>query len=930
MKKFIFYFLLTGMVIAGIYASKNSFLLKTPHAPHGMLSLELCYSNSKQAALLKEWNANSAYEVAYSADSGFTRTKIHGIPTAIADTQADFAFILFYVSFLSMLIYRDSGQYKSKGFLNVSLAISLVVVAGLMDCLENIFELSSMHAIQRGSSSTGLALLVSIPATIKWGLIIFSIIYYYILVLKPRQDAFLISLNALIKDLVIQLWHFRIVIIGLFVIYAVLNQVDQGKDLLVAINSSGWGIFWFIMVIFVLAVLNWYLPKTYDRIYNKKKLAAAGVVIRSSSGYVNDSSHIKRYLGRVIGSATLLVPATGILTSMQSYHMHYPGDKVPTGLLFIFFIFLFVELPRYKVLDKIYFVKNSFKEGRYWVTFILLGILIVVFAGLSADQTPGSLIYLSLAFFVLAFLFLLTVNYREYFKHSLPYQPVLIIISAAVFLLFLLFNFRHFSEIMTDGNRFFSLPVFISGLVFYTLLISMLLVLGRKYNFYIVTVLFLLAVFTSLHAITDFHKVSIVSASADGSKDSLRTYIHNWFESRRTEIDAQNVQNRDYPVFFVNAHGGGIKAAAWTAMVVGQLNKMMRGDTINSTAFPDFEHYVFSYSGASGGTIGLSLLAGARITYAADPLKDTVFSSDALRKVFEYDYLTNDLVGILGRDAWMGSTGLNLYADRAKVSEEAWEKHTGTLGVSYSTPFGCGWRDPKMEVPLFVSNTYDIDGGNKAILAPVKLRQSDFPGVLMIQELLKKGQDIHLSSAAFLSARFPYVSPTGKFDENHHFTDGGTIENAGAETSMQLINVFQSIRDSLTGTKGRIQDTIFKRIKICILSIPNSILAMDSIERARNRFELGAPIAGILNSIDGNSRKAEATNKAVAGQKGWHYYQMRPANARINGGKVSPVLPLGWQISNYALDMMEASVKRDTSDIVKIRALFLNDFKKIP
>ncbi len=69
-----------------------------------------------------------------------------------------------------------------------------------------------------------------------------------------------------------------------------------------------------------------------------------------------------------------------------------------------------------------------------------------------------------------------------------------------------------------------------------------------------------------------------------------------------------------YPVFFVNAYGGGIKAAAWTTMVIGRLDQLLRENVLKDSLAHDFQHYAFSYSGVSGGAVGLSLLSAGRIS----------------------------------------------------------------------------------------------------------------------------------------------------------------------------------------------------------------------------------------------------------------------------------------------------------------------------
>jgi hypothetical protein len=921
-KTLLLYLFVAGLLLSGSLSSKNDFLLKTPNAKLGIISLELCPSNTKQAIILKEWKDNWAYIPKYTQDSVYSREKVYALRTVATSTKVDFAFIFFYSGLLTLLILIGARHYQGK--LKYQIAIAIVMAAGISDMTENVFELLSMKAINSGQAQSGLAMFVFIPAIIKWLLIFFSVVHYYNRVLRPGMRNYLKLINTWLKDIVINLWHFRIVVIGLLVLFFLLNFVDQGYDLLVAINSSPWGVFWFLLATLVLAVLNWYLPKTYDDALGKRRSYDFKSIYSNTHNFANTET-LKIYLTRLIGSATLMVPATGILKTMQSYHITYLFDGLSPLLIFLLLLFFYIEVLRFQLLDKIFLKAGKFNESRYWFLFTIV-ILGVGFSFYGGNKVPSSLAYVAIDLYALSFLFLVTVNYRAYFHNDLPFVPALASISAIVFTLFILFNFRWFSAWATADDRFYSLPFMIAGVVFYTVLASVLLLTGLKYNIQPITIFFLFSFMISAHTISDFHQVSLDDAIIQPNikEDDLHTYVRQWLDSRRNEIISQNEKGKDFPVFFVNAYGGGIKAAAWTTMVIGRLDSLFILHKDSSSALPDFQHYVFSYSGASGGTIGLSLLTAARLRHADHPEFDHVFTRDSTQlKFYRHDYLTNDLIGILGRDFLMGSTGLNLYDDRAKVSEKAWEVYARRLDMAYDTILRTAWKGSQKDVPLFVSNTFDIDNGVKGILAPVRLISEDFPGALLIQNLIKPNKDIHLSTAAFLSARFPYVSPTGKFDEKHHFTDGGTVENSGAETSLQLINVFNILLDSV-----KKQNSAYNSVRICVLSIPNSIPAMDSVERVKNLYETSAPLLGILNTISGNSIKADLTNQELAKQKGWKYYKMTPTDLKIDNGRIHPILPLGWQISDYALDLMLASVKRKGSSLDEIQLFFEKNFSE--
>jgi hypothetical protein len=178
-----------------------------------------------------------------------------------------------------------------------------------------------------------------------------------------------------------------------------------------------------------------------------------------------------------------------------------------------------------------------------------------------------------------------------------------------------------------------------------------------------------------------------------------------------------------------------------------------------------------------------------------------------------------------------------------------------------------------------------------------------------------KKLDLPLSAAAFLSARFPYVCPTGKFDEKHHFTDGGTLENSGAETSRQVIAVFERVlaEDEFAGLN----------VTINVLSISNSILSVEYPTQDKNLYEVVAPALGILETISSNALKADTINKVMAARqkmKGWSYNKIQPTREMIAGNW--PVLPLGWQISDHALEVMKKSIKDQRAKIENVLLVF--------
>jgi hypothetical protein len=275
------------------------------------------------------------------------------------------------------------------------------------------------------------------------------------------------------------------------------------------------------------------------------------------------------------------------------------------------------------------------------------------------------------------------------------------------------------------------------------------------------------------------------------------------------------------------------------------------------------------------------------------------------------------MVGLLGRDMLASALGISPWPDRARLMEQEWERHTYAHHINMRVNIGELCKGNTYEVPLLFANTFDVDSGKKGIIAPVLLDSLDFPATIMLEQEIKDPGDLRLSTAAFLSARFPYISPTAKLNGKHHFTDGGTWDNSGAETSLQVLNVFERVRNRLIK-----EDPIFNHIQPQFLSLPNSVLLSESIGKPGNLFEPLAPPDGILNSRVGYMKKADGWNYSFSRIKNYGFYQFRPTSERLPNTNIWPVLPLGWQMSEYAMTKMRISVLRDSSAIDKILAHF--------
>jgi len=900
----LFYILLFGFVVVGSITSNNSEILRNKLSPKGIISLELNASQNKQKDILLTWQKASKQTWYFSIDPASRHKIVNGIEVAREQTFWDFILIFCYTLMLPLLLIRVyRGRIK---FLRIGLM--LIIIAGVLDCLENI---GIFLALKNFDSPCQY---IYLPSYGKWIIILLILAWLLYFVIRYHAAELLRNISSFISNAFTLLVQFRIIVISILLIFFALWFSDQGRDLLLVINNNWIGPVIFLTMISVLALLNWLLPKYYSTL-NYTSLRSGNMsltkIFLGQQAPLQPNQKGDLYTARLLGCVTFLVPAVCILNALRTFHIPYILDEVNPIFLGLFTVIFYHMALQHQWIDKLFAKNESSKMGFakkiiFSIAFVLIIVLLIGILGKA--HATYYLAWLSFDLFLLSFAFLIFTTLRRFATGTffdLPAITRLLMIAALVIsILFLALNF--YPNPLSKFLRIVALPVLFCAICFYTLLFTYLLFVGRKYRISIITLLFITCFLIASLKRNDFHKVDLI-ASQKRPVDSLNVYAAKWINSRLPEIDSFNKNyGEPSPVFLVNAYGGGIRAAAWTAITVSYLDSI----AIAKGSKNDFQHFVFSYSGASGGTIGASVLCATRFKYNSEGKRNLNPAEWLLW--FKNDFLTPVLIGLLGRDIWFSSFSIPWFHDRAYLQEFTWEDHLHKeLSVNYDGEFYSYWypsiNDP-YQVPLLFSNTYDIDGGLKGIVAPVKLSPLNFPGSVFVNNLIDNNHYLKLSSAAFLSSRFPFISPTGKVDDYHHFMDGGFKENSGAETSREILMVLDSIIKTNPSFKDKIQ--------LQLLSLPNSVNESDTLEKAKNVSELTAPLTALMNNWIGNTKKADSVNYIDTSSYHYNYFSLRPEQLPVDS--FQPALPLGWQISDYGLKEMLLSLHNERDTIDKI------------
>ena len=291
-------------------------------------------------------------------------------------------------------------------------------------------------------------------------------------------------------------------------------------------------------------------------------------------------------------------------------------------------------------------------------------------------------------------------------------------------------------------------------------------------------------------------------------RSSLTQEVNAWRAGRAPASDAMRY------VVFVAAAGGGLRAAYWTAAVLGRLH-----DCIG-----DFGQDVFAISGVSGGALGAALYDSL--------LHDALASGSAVPEMSNCDHhplaisdtkvgagwMQTDVHAVLGRDFLAPITASLIFRDLPQSFNPATvlEDRAGTLelGIEQAWRDACSKRSVGPEcananefgesffklragpgwLPVLLLNGTHQETGKRIITSKMRIDRENFLDVYDFFDLAE--QDVRLSTAVINSGRFPFISPAGAIvrrmangdtiEIRGHVIDGGFFENNGAVSIQQL------------------------------------------------------------------------------------------------------------------------------------------------
>lgn len=145
------------MVVMAITSST----LKTPSTPKGILDLEFACDATKASAVINAWDGISP---------------VDNIHIAKINTWLDFIFLFFYSLFLYHACKLLAASFSGFLFTTGRILAKGALAAGVLDVLENVGMLITLH----GHLSDSCTMLTFIFSIIKWMLALAAVLYILI------------------------------------------------------------------------------------------------------------------------------------------------------------------------------------------------------------------------------------------------------------------------------------------------------------------------------------------------------------------------------------------------------------------------------------------------------------------------------------------------------------------------------------------------------------------------------------------------------------------------------------------------------------------------------------------------------------------------------------------------------------------------------
>ena len=473
------------------------------------------------------------------------------------------------------------------------------------------------------------------------------------------------------------------------------------------------------------------------------------------------------------------------------------------------------------------------------------------------------------------------------------------------------FYFCVFSFVSTIGLLFYFTSIFslqfsrLTGPLAFTLLAFTVLVgvfnissaLSRKYDINVTLIVIIVAVLVS-RIWSDPYRVHLhKSTQAFKNRLSVDRFVANWLHdsARYSEIRRAD-SGSPYIAYILLSDGGGARAGAW----VGKVTSLL-GDSTGGA----FGRHLFSVAGASGGAVGNSAMYSLLKADMEGKIKPPNYSAHT-DNYFKDDFLTYTLGRFLGPDFFRYLLRIPCIDDRGAALAKSFEQtpNEPVIAAYFAKDLDSVF-DYSGHLPALFINSTSVEDGMGGIISNVKLSVNPRTDIL---NLLHNDSTLNFSTATILSARFPFVSPAGRIDDQY-FVDGGYFDNSGAGTTLAFMLQVEKVKeDSIRLSK----DTIYRllnNVRFQVVHIHNSpviVSAPSTLTPLEN--DLLTPIitlAGLQGSttkmgnysLDTYMQQIDSRQDSIVIDLYNNHYD--------HGDTMEETYPMSWINSGYQLQRMQ-------------------------
>jgi len=450
------------------------------------------------------------------------------------------------------------------------------------------------------------------------------------------------------------------------------------------------------------------------------------------------------------------------------------------------------------------------------------------------------------------------------------------------------------------------------------------------------------------------------SVTADPGFDAVwQRWAANNLEGVESASPSEATDRPVVPLLLISSSGGGLRAAAWTSFVLDCVFEAAPAETGpcagERTSPPSLERVAFM-SGVSGGSLGMS----EYLAHLVDGVEGPKGSNTWVDEVLGDDYLAAPIGWLFFVDLPRSLIGFGAnISNRAEVMERAWEASWPDSAKGLSRGMAELWETAPQIPPLVFNgtsvndgcrvnvSTLDADGGSPEVpscsglgdgLATV---DGHLGATHDLVDFLCPGDDVALSTAAGMSARFPLVSLAGRIaadpqrecagtkDGAVFVVDGGYLEGSGAGTLLDSWEVLSPLVEQYN-TSGTGSCVVPFMLHIDNGYESPSVSGNEAVPR-----EFAVPLLAALNSSSGiTAARAEA---ALAFEHSFTIAGSDVALGLRTAGNPAPVVsryvrlvtrahpgvqaPLGWTLSQASIDDLrnQLAIAENAAALAEVR-----------